>query len=131
MSEFPARKISADQAQEVTFRTAEPGYFYGDVDDFTNAVVETLLWLESANNQLARELTDARAVCEELQNKVITLTHTVEVFRVRGDVIATADGEVLTSEWRDYITQLENRIRELERIGSAGEVGFVGGSFSG
>jgi len=114
VNDFPARKISAEQAQEVTFRTAEPGYFYGDVDDFTNAAVETLLWLETANESLARELADAREVCEELQNKVITLTHTIEVFRVRGDVIATADGDVLTSEWRNYISELEGRIGQLE-----------------
>lgn len=106
--------LTAANVHTARFRTARHGYHYGDVDAFVATVAKTLTWLEGANQVLSAELDDARGLADDLQARNVALTHTIEIFRVRGDVIATDDGEVLTTDWKAHIAQLTARIAELE-----------------
>lgn len=92
----PADLLSADKVAAVRFHPTKPGYAYNQVEIFVEQVLATLSYLEKRMHQDSVELYEARDEISYLQEKVMTLQATIEVFRAKGDPVTAADGSYVT-----------------------------------
>lgn len=92
----PADLLSSDKVAAVRFHPTKPGYAYNQVEIFVEQVLATLAYLEQRMHQDSVTLYEARDEIAYLQEKVMTLQATIEVFRAKGDPVTAADGSYVT-----------------------------------
>ena len=113
----PAFVLTADRVRAVRFHPAKPGYQYAQVETFVDQVADTLRYLEARLYQAERVDHERQEDILDLQERVTTLTATIEVFRASGDPVAAADGSYLTeSSAQAQSEQLVEARVELEQL---------------
>lgn len=94
--EPPAFLLTSDKVRAVRFHPAKPGYEFRQVETFVEQVTETLQFLEAQLFQAQLDGHEKREEIYDLQERVASLTATIEVFRATGDPVTTSDGTYLT-----------------------------------
>lgn len=109
--------LTADQVAAVRFHATRPGYSYDEVEAFVEQVKGTLGALEQALYEKDVALHEAREFEDELQDRISTLTATIEVFRAKGDPVVRSDGSYVTESQvsaQRADAEMTIRIQELE-----------------
>lgn len=111
--------LSADEVQAAVFDVSKPGYVFRQVEGFVDQVGATLKYLETRMYEDNVRIHDLNDEISNLQEKNLTLQATIEVLRVKGDVVARDDGSLITKSQVESTTAPSHEISELEsRIGS-------------
>lgn len=110
--------LKADQVAAVRFHKAKPGYSFTQVEIFVDQVKHTLAVLEQELYEKDLVAHELRREQEELQDRVLELQATIEVFRAKGDPMVNADGSyVRESQLQDTAryTELEAEMESLQK----------------
>lgn len=106
--------ITSAQAKNVRFTNERNGYSYEQVESFVGQVVETLEFVESKMLDDHDVLKDAKSEIKSLEETIVNLKTTIEVFRARGDVLTNSDGSFATvSSQQNEVAQLKSQIQQL------------------
>lgn len=110
--------LKADQVAAVRFHSSRPGYSFSQVEIFVDQVKHTLAVLEQELYEKDLTAHELKREQEELQDRVLELQATIEVFRAKGDPLVNADGSyVRESQLQDtaHYAELEAEMDSLQR----------------
>jgi hypothetical protein len=88
--------LTLAQMEAVRFQITKPGYSFEQVEAFINKAKQTLKFIQMEMRKDKLALAEGQDEIELLSERSQTLSATLEIFKVKGDAIVSADGEYLT-----------------------------------
>lgn len=88
--------LTVSQIEAVRFQITKPGYSFEQVEAFIDKAKQTLQFIELEMRKDKLALAEGQDEVELLTERSQTLSATLEIFKVKGDAVVSADGEYLT-----------------------------------